>query len=257
MPSPARSSSPDLILDTFDLPELVDVVADTRNHRFLSAAFPDETHSNTRLEFFAYISKNIHQIEQELSRHRAEQRNVYNEMMANSQFRRQIRPIVHFHRQNDSFDRRPTRVRLHPYRRPTPYPSNANSSSSGRSRRSGNTENSVDLQPTSSSSATSYYTLTSQPGSQLNPINVDENSNDNGCRCDEEGGLCDRCDTRIRSCPRCLQEGHAREDCDALIRSFDPATCASCAFFRRSICDHYDVPPAWVKRQKTRLNLSD
>ena len=181
--------------------------------------------------------------------------------MGSQQFRRLIQPIVQYHRRNIFNDTRPRPHRIHPYRRPTPHPSTTSSSSSNSSRHSVaiNSEDTSFHRSSpldSAASITSFHTSeapnpNTQPGSQLNPIDVDENS----CHCDSEGGLCDGCDTRIWSCPHCHQEGHAREDCDALIRSFDK--CDTCTFFHQEVCEHYDVTPAWVKRQKTRLNLLD
>jgi hypothetical protein len=274
MSSSSYSSGPDLTLATLTVQELSDIVATSNNHAFLHGAFPPDSHSSNLLQYFAYASKNVYDMERELERHRRERQELFEVLKDNRRFRQRIRPIVHFHRRTAANVPRPTRVRVHPYRRPsTPHPASSSSSSSSHvSRRSVviDPEDALVPRPSSISSASSLISFRTaeepnpndQPGSSQNPINVDAMYT---CtRCDEGGYLCEECDTRIRTCTRCNQEGHFREDCEARLRTLD--TCPLCEWQRRADplseqpyaeCPHYDIPPGWVRRQQTRLNLLD
>ena len=235
MSSSSYSSGPDLTLATLTTQELAQITGNINNHAVLRGTFSPDLHASTMLQYFAYISTNIHKIEQDLERHCREQEEMFEVMMNNRQFRRKIRPIIHFHRQTTTNIHRPTRIRVRPYERPsTPHPSNSSSSLSSRdSRRSVviHPEDALVPRPSSfnpTNPSTSFYTTeepnpNAQPGSSLNPINVDEEEND--------------------TCTRCKQKGYVQEDCDTPLRSF--TKCEACLFLRQTICDHYDVTPAW------------
>jgi hypothetical protein len=274
MSSSSHSSTSDLTLATLTAQELADLVADTRNHAFLHGAFPPDSHSSTLLQYFAYASKNAYDMEQELERHHRERQEIFEILQGNRRFRQRIRPIVNFHRRTAANIPRPTRVRAHPYRRPsTPHSSNSPSSSSSShvSRRSVviNPEDALVPPPSSISTTSSLVSFrtaeepnpNAQPGSSQNPINVDDELVDT-CDCEGESWLCDVCDTRIRTCTRCNQEGHFHEDCETKIRSF--TNCHACEFNWRGTvkpenaeCHHYDISPGWAKRQRTRRNFGN
>jgi hypothetical protein len=55
----------------------------------------------------------------------------------------------------------------------------------------------------------------------------------------------------VEVCIRCNQVGHRRSTCDTPIRSF--THCDICAWTGQHTCDHYDVSPAWIQRQRQNI----
>jgi hypothetical protein len=66
-------------------------------------------------------------------------------------------------------------------------------------------------------------------------------------------------------CERCGRFSHLREDCNTPIRSFDVERCPVCIWRDRpgiwahvkKDCGHYDVSPAWVKRNQEMIEERD
>lgn len=215
---------------------------------------------------YHFISETIQRLERELERHHKEQYSVYDYMMNNPSFCTRLQPVVLAHRL------RTQRSRPHPYKRTSSPP-----------------KPSDDRPPSSNASILSYYPTATPLGTQSNPILINDDEILDGRdsplpsvnkplynpftqppspRIRPEEALVDllppssnfgsqnntiRIDDDEDLCSRCGKGGHQREDCDALLRSFEK--CGICQWKKRDVkdCDHYDVTPAWVKKQNAKL----
>ena len=54
--------------------------------------------------------------------------------------------------------------------------------------------------------------------------------------------------TQEPSCSRCHRVGHHTQDCKTKLQTFD--SCATCEWSGQTECDHYDILPAWARRQQ-------
>jgi hypothetical protein len=240
----------------------------------LSEGFASDPTSTALLRHLGFLSYTIRRLEEDLEVHRRERDEAFVFATAKEDFRRALRPIIREYRNRRTHPyRRPTpsssssppsppippsplsnenenlsqSTNLSSTNDDEPPPSNPPSSNSSRENvgtphpATGVLQRrlSEELHLTRSiSPASSYHSADDEiPGSQSNPIPVEE---------DEE-----------EKCTRCNKEGHSRDDCDELRKPL--RRCIICDWKRepQMNCLHYEYSPGWAKRQKTRLRLPE
>lgn len=238
MPSSSSSSSIDLTpylppIGTLTREELSDLLESDTFHSVLDTAFIPGYSSTTNLRHYSFVSHSIKKMKQELDRFERERDDLFEELHGSPRFVQCMNPIL---RQYRLLQQR--NARHHPYSRPH---SPANSSSSPGSQRSVTIlpadvnalfiplAPAAPTSPIPTSSSSSYHTATEQLGTQANPIIIDD---------DEDVPVCARCD----------QQGHSRSNCNTPLRSF--THCLICDWTKQQTCDHFDIPPAWIKIQQ-------
>ena len=190
----------------------------------IARRFTSKPTSTAVLRYYSFLSQNIEIIEQQLEQHHMEREAIYTHLFESRSFRTRIRPIVSEWRHRQAQIRRG----FHPYDRPTSlprYPSDDNIISPP----SGTTNN-------------------EELGTKENPMII----------VDGEEGTADvekkQSDRAI--CSRCNQLGHLQEDCDTLMRTLT-THCDACNWTKQDECDHYDVSPAWIRRQQLQIEQRD
>jgi hypothetical protein len=200
--------------------------------------FGDDCTASAHLCHYSFISLSIRRLESELDRHREEQKKLFDHIMENDGFRRNLRPIINTYR-------RQSRARgFHPYtqqpltppsRSPRlPPPSKPSSRSTTRKSRSSKTSSSSDsIQMTREEDEIIAAYLTTQ-GTPQNPIVIEDSDEDLPCR-------------------RCKQHGHDVSNCNTCMRTF--LFCDICKWKRAPQCDcpHIDMSP--VAFQQLRGNI--
>ena len=219
---------------------LDDLMTERINH-----AVRDDGVSAAYLRHYNYIARTLARLESELDQAQEEESIIFNHLMASSDFRHTISPVIR------TFRRRLQRQGFQPYIRNNrlleprhtahPLPSMTPSQSSSRS---------STKKPSFGSSQLQSDTHT-QHGSELNPINIDTwdgLDRDDWFKATEEEMLQSlRHDTGPKrfkpTCERCGQWGHEKPDCDTRLRSF--SVCDTCKWLKRRQrdCDHYDLSP--------------
>jgi hypothetical protein len=86
----------------------------------VSTTFECYPTTTATLRHYAFLSKSIVTLEEELERHQVEREDIYDHMMQNGVFRRKIQPIIVNYRQTAP---RRTRFRSYNYNSPSPSPS--------------------------------------------------------------------------------------------------------------------------------------
>jgi hypothetical protein len=232
-------------LHTLSPQELSDVVSKSDVYDTLERRLHAQSYVAATLRSFTFLSDSISTLEEQLERQQVERELLYNILDTNLHFRQTFRPMLVDHRQR--LLKRPKRVRLQtPYSRPHPGPFITNVSSQGIERntytvrypKSSPIASTSALPDESSSDGSSSY-HSAGSGSHDDPIYIHD---------DDEN-----------TCARCFGHGHLYEDCDAQIRTF--VDCSACEWNKikgkdKGHCTHYDITPAWAKRQRARLDLA-
>ena len=233
--------------------ELNNLVRNQDFQPIISQTFQSRNLTSSQFLHFISLSRMILQQESDLRDYFIEQEDLFIELQNDLQFRQQICLIHNYYRQANAHRR------SHPYCRLYDTGSSASLSNSARSMReirildmeapvpaspifSPETSDALltplappappSLTTSSPPTSESYRTVndrTIQTGTQEHPIVIEELEED-------------------WRCTWCNQHEHDYEDCNTLIQV--PSPCATCAWKRQQICNHYLITPAWTCRQQ-------
>src|ERR1700728_3816411 len=184
--------------------------------------------------------KSIRRLESELDRHHAEQRTLFDHILENENFRRDLHPIITtYRRQSRAKGFHPyTQLPLTPPPRSPRLPSSPKSSppSPTRKPRSRKAYSSSDSFPMTKEENDIITTYLANHGTPLDPIVIEES--------DKE---------LSPACQRCKQQGHDASNCDTHMKTF--LFCEVCKWKRTPQCDcpHIDMSP--VAFRKLRGNI--
>jgi len=216
------------------------IVLDNPSVDLLNETFGGDCTASAHLRHYMFVSQSIRRLESELDRHHAEQRTLFDHILENENFRRDLHPIITtYRRQSRAKGFHPyTQLPLTPPPRSPRLPSSPKSSPASPTRkpRSRKAYSSSDSFPMTKEENDIITTYLANHGTPLDPIVIEES--------DKE---------LLPACQRCKQQGHDASNCDTHMKTF--LFCEVCKWKRTPQCDcpHIDMSP--VAFRKLRGNI--
>ena len=260
-----------------DLPpsasELRNVLLDYDSVDMINHVFDNNALSLALLRHANYTAHNITRLQAELDRHEEEERNIYEHIMHDDQFRHALQPVIH------GFRRRSRAKGFHPYNNrplsPTPPPLSPPSKSRRTDPSSSSTSDSSTSYDSGMSIVNAYLKQEQQqqqPGSSPQyPIVIDISD-------EEERPVCssprpsskspkqashEHCQDDVRprlmqpTCEQCGQYGHEKPNCDTPARIY--LRCEFCFSQGQSqrLCMHYNMSKKRRRYLRQQMGLPE